>query len=507
MGARESRDCVVIGSGVDGLVAAAMLARRGRRPLVLAARAIPGGIHRSVEFHPGYRTAGLLDGSEGVRPAVLKEAGRGLPLRSRAAPLILPQSDGPTLAAGEPAPTVESRLDRRSPGDAVQFARWAGMLARIRPALASIMDRPATDLAAPGRGLISPLLSWGRLPGRARSDLLAAIPKSLRDLLDDWFELDQLKAALAAGALTGTPYGPRAAGTAFNLLVAHALSGPGIQGGTSALVRHLLGRSVDLGFRIRTGAPVRRIVIESGAVRGVLLESGEIIETPLVISAADPLSTVFGLIEPRNRPGEIADLAHLRCRGNLAVWHLALSGAPGFRRHRGRVFLRSLLPGTLDEMELAARQVKYGEVPSAPALHIRVPTAEEPALAPPNHHVMTVLASPVPYEPQGGWQARRAGFRQSLLDRMEDAMPGLADAIVADQLLLPPDIEREYGMEGGHVFHGDQTLAQSLFLRPHPLLCRGRTPWEGLHMAGPGVHPGGLLPGSPGRLAALAVRV
>jgi phytoene dehydrogenase-like protein len=307
--------------------------------------------------------------------------------------------------------------------------------------------------------------------------------------------------------LLGTPFGPYAAGTAANLLLGFGLAKPGVRGGTTAFLREVLKASRDFGVRVQLRSAVQRIMIEQGKVTGVELANGDVIVSSRVLSTADPKRTFFDLIEPRERPPEIADLWHWRSKGNLAVVHYALSGPPCFRRHPGLVFAKSAIVSDMEALEASARSVKYGELPETLPLHLSVPTVEDPTLAPNNHHVLTVLATPIPHLSEAEWTAeKRDALKNRVREQLADAMPGFRSLIVAEQWLLPHDLEREYGMTGGHIFHGDLTLDQFNFLRPHPRLSAGLTPIEGLYLAGPGLHPGGQFPGMSGCITAKSMR-
>ena len=502
--------CVILGSGLDALVAAVVLARRGWKSLILEPAQAPFGIHRSETIIDGFRTAGLLDDSEGVQNSVLRALGfrshSGI-LREAPLPHFIPEPKGAGLCFGEPAPAVVTRLKHRPGTTLPEYERWLSVHRHARRLAASIVDGVATDLEHPLRHHVGHALASVSTRKEHRIAFARALPMSLLDHLDDAFSDPLLKAALACHALLGTPYGPRAAGTTLYPMLLQALRTHGVVGGTTALAARALNQALSLGCELRLGQDIKRILIRNNRVTDVLLSSGQRIATTRVLSTIDPKKTIFELLEPRERPPELADLCHWKCNGNVGVVHFALRERPRFLPYRNHVFHRLTLVESMEQLESAARSVKHGDLPGELPLHIRVPSVEDPSLAPDGQHVMTVLFSPIPYGPIGGWPpAWIAALKNQVLTQLNRAAPDLQGLILGEQWLLPRDLEERYGLTGGHLFGGDLTLDQFHFLRPHPLLAQGATPVEGLYLAGPGLHPGGHFPGASGLLTGKRMR-
>ena len=500
---------IILGTDLEAFVLATILARKGLPMLMLEAGPTTGGLTRSLEFSPGYHTGGILDRTSGIRPSVWKALGRsaiGPGRRDGTSATLSIHHDEPSLCLAGLYPTLDSQLRHHSEHDHDRWETWTQLLASMSAGAAALVEGPGIDLAHPFRNQLKRAGAIIRMKHDARKELLRALTMSLEDWLGDHFKNDRLQAALALPALLGTPLGPRAAGTSAALLLHQSLRSNGLVGGEQALVQQLEQQSRELGFRVQTRAQVARIHVVNQAVRGVELADGSLIEAPIVVSTLDPCRTILGLLSPRVRPPELADLQYWRHDGHCAVLHFALRGAPAPRRQPGRTFREMLIVDSLREIELAARAVKYGELADDLPLMLRVPTLENPDLAPPGHHVLTVLASPIPHEPRSGSSdERQRDLRDRVVRRLNARLPNFSDMIVDEQVLLPDDLERTFGLTGGHLFGGATHLDQSFFLRPHHLLSRTSTPINGLYMVGPGIHPGPWFPGASSLVAAWAI--
>ena len=501
-------DVVVIGAGHNGLVCAAQLARAGRRTLVLEARARVGGAAVTREFAPGFRAstgAHLLYGLPASLDAELGLAGHGLRSAAERLPTTSLLPDG-TIADVDPGPAAiegaaRAAFDRR-------IARFAGYLAelhaRVPPRLGTPDWSDRFELLRAGFGL-------RRLGRRDMRELLRIGAMNAYDLLDETFESPPLKGALAFDAVLGTNFGPRSPGSVFTWL--HRLAGLGAgggrglwcpQGGVGALSAALESAARAAGATVRTGAPVARILVEADRAAGVELDDGERIEAAVVVSGADPKTTLLRLLGARHLDaGFVRTVRHLRNTGLAAKLHLALDRAPQIvgvdpARLRGRL----VIAPSMDYVERAFDHSKYGEWSTAPALEITLPSLADPSLAPGGAHVLSATVQYAPYTVAGGWELERPRLMEALLDALERHAPGLRRSVVAAQLLVPPDIEREYGIAGGHWHHLELALDQFHLLRPTPGARGHATPVPGLYLCGAGCHPGGGVTGLAGRNAA-----
>ncbi|HUO95177.1 MAG TPA: NAD(P)/FAD-dependent oxidoreductase [Steroidobacteraceae bacterium] len=509
-------DAIVIGAGHNGLVCATLLARAGQRVLVLEAAETVGGCAVTREFAPGFRVsagAHLLSQMPAALVAELGLARHGLDYAATALPTTALSAEGAPLEIGDP-----EALARRSPSDARAFPPFAARLRRFAGLIGKLLAAPAPRLGSGALGDKLALARLGlglRLLGRREMrELLRIIGMNAYDLVEDEFETELLKGALAFDAVLGANFGPRAPGTVLTLLyrlAAEAAAGPaGLalpRGGLGALTRSLAEAAKAAGATIRTASAVARVAVEGDRAAGVVLESGESIGARTVISNADAKTTFLRLLGAEHLDtGFVRRVDHFRSRGVAAKLHLALDRAPAFTGCTPRALGgRLLIAPSPDAVERAWNHSKYGEWSAEPALEISIPTVHDPALAPAGRHVLSAIVQYAPYAVEGGWAAQQAPFLEAILARLEAHAPGLKSSIVAAELATPPDLEREFRMHGGHWHHGDLAFDQFYMVRPVPGAAQHATPLAGLYLCGASCHPGGGVMGIAGRNAARRV--
>lgn len=500
------RDLIVIGGGHNGLAAAIAVARAGRSVLVVERRPEVGGLASGEEFHPGYRTDGVLLDTAAVRPWVvdeLKLGGHGL-VRHTPPPTLVPVRGGAGLVLDREE--VQGVSDR----DRGRYGEYRGFLARVAPVLRRWLDRPPPDLLDPGPADLLGLGLTGfalrRLGRGTMSEVLRVAPTAVADWLGEWFENEGLRAALAAPALWASRTGPRAPGTTANLLLGAVTGGEVVAGGPAGLVAALEWAARAVGIEIRTGCEVEAIVMSGGAAAGVRLAGGEEIAARRVAASCDPKQVFLRLVPPPARSrGLTEDVLAYRAHGSSAKVDLALSGYPDFEGRPGERFESIRIGETLEELERSADAVKYRRFSERPLLEIRVPTIAAPELAPAGHHVFSILVHFAAHEIDGGWSGgARDALGRVVVDRLNEAAPGVRDLVVGQRVLTPVDLEERFGLTGGHLYHGEHALDQ-LLVRPVPGCARYETPVKGLFLCGSGSHPGGGLSCAPGTLAAKTI--
>ena len=503
-------DLIVIGAGHNGLTTAALLAKRGRRVIVLEKRDQVGGLAGSEEFCPGYPTAGVLHDTARVRRWVIDELGlrnHGLDFRSETAPVLLPQIEGRGLVLHRDPGAAADELGKQSAQDARRYHDFRSFMGRISPPLRRLADRPPPDLFETGLGDLVGLgraaLSVRLLGKKDMMEVLRITPMCIADWLDEWFSSDLLKAGLAASALEGCFAGPWSPGTTTNFLWMESKVAEPIAGGSPALIDALEKAAMANGVEIRCGHPVKGITAENGTVTGVNLGGGERLEAKMVAASCDPRHLFLDLVPSRHLSATLErDISAFRARGTTAVVHLALNRPPEFSCRPGFQPERIRIGETVDELERAFDPVKYGRFSRRPALDILMPTVERPELAPAGHHVLSIAVSCVPHGLEGTWdEASENELYRVVVERLEEYAPGVGDAIVGQHVLTPVDLESEYGVSGGNLFHGEHATDQ-LIVRPTPDCTGYSTPFEGLFLCGSGSHPGGGVTCAPGALAA-----
>jgi phytoene dehydrogenase-like protein len=515
-------DAVVVGAGHNGLVTAALLARRGLRTVVLERRDRVGGALANHEIAPGFvvpsvaHTVGRLRRSV-VHNLRLTEHGLDLIASSVGAHALLPDGGGLTLWT-DPARTAgelrgRSRHDAGSwPGFDRRVRSLASFLAHLNAATPPDLKSPSWVDAMAGLRLARAYRGLGKLAGR---ELFRAIPMAVADFVAEAFQDDAVRGAVAARGVQYTAMGPWSAGTAGVLLADVAGTDGGAagrtvfaRGGPEALVRSMASAASAAGAEIRTAVEVAAITTAGDRATGVRLGSGEEIPSAIVVSAVDPKRTLLGLLDPMVLgPTMVWRAGNLRVPGAVAKVNLALDAMPAFtsvpdgeiHRLSGRILLA---PG-IDYLERGFDASKYGRISDEPYLEATIPSILDPSLAPQGKHVMSVLVQWTPYRLRDGdWEAERDRVGDLVLKTLEAHAPGLGDRVVARQVLTPVDLERQFGLTGGHPLHGEPGLDQFFAWRPLLGHARYRLVLDGLYLCGSGAHPGGGVTGGPGANAA-----
>jgi phytoene dehydrogenase-like protein len=513
-------DAIVVGAGANGLVAAATLAKGGRRVLVLEREAHVGGPWRSHEFAPGFR-APLSEDGGWLPPAVARELGLTLPITEPEIAASVSDGDGTLFSLPRHPGDASDVIRRRSVRDAARWAPFATRLQKFAGFLGALYQLPPPDVDATSLRDLVPMLGLGRrfrALGRAdMTELLRVLPMPVQDLLDDTFETAPLKAMIGAGGVRDLRQGPRSGGTGYVLL--HYLVGASLgsvrargwwRDGPDAFTAAADAAARKLGVTIRAGADVARVLVRDDAVRGIALATGEEIAAPVVLSTIDPARTLLGLVDPVwLDPDFMHAVRQIRFRGCTAIVRYALDrlpDVPGDDARRALASVTTLTP-TLDALERAYDASKYGAVSRDPHVEISVPTLRWPSLAPQGKHVLVARVQYAPYALRDGdWDddASRtlAGATTAAIARVA---PRFAESVLHQDVLTPRDLESRHGFTEGDVTQGALMLDQMLFMRPVAGWGRYAMPIDGLYLGGAGAHPGPGILGGPGWLAAKRV--
>ncbi|MEM9056640.1 MAG: NAD(P)/FAD-dependent oxidoreductase [Pseudomonadota bacterium] len=501
-------DSIIIGAGHNGLVCAAYLAKAGQRVAVLEAGDAPGGLAAAREFHPGFKAPIAHAHSHFAREITdeLSLATHGFTAPDPRTHTVALDADAGPIAIGD---TALSGADDR---DAAAYTRYAALLRRfadaLRPFWLKTMPRPGTGSFKDMATFAHLGLNLRRLGRSDMAEFLRVASLPARDLMDEYFESDSLKAALCWDGLVGSKMAPRSPNGAV-LAMLYRLSERRAQpaGNVGALVSALVAAAKAAGAELRCETRVAKVLIEGSSdglcATGVELDGGEQLSARRVVSSADPRRTFFDLAGIEHLDiGFTNRIRRLRCEGYVGKLHLALDGLPAFSgvdTPDGRL----LAAGTMDTLEYAYDDAKYGNLPEVPVVEVRVPSLDDQTLAPAGQHVLSANVMYVPYALEGGWtDEARDRCRNSAIEVIARHAPALREQILFAEFLSPADIEREYRVTGGHWHHTEFAMDQMLMMRPTYEAAQYRTPIPGLYLCGAGTHPAGDLTGAAGRNAA-----
>jgi phytoene dehydrogenase-like protein len=508
------RDVVIVGGGHNGLACAAYLARAGLDVLVLESRPVLGGAAVTEEPWPGYRVSSASYVVSLMPPRIeaeLQLARFGYRVSIVTPDYFVPFPNGSSLTLwGDDRDVQEiARLSKADADAYVEFDRYFDRVARLLKDLLFVV---------PPNLRLGDLPRWAKLAGRLRSwtgrDVAEAVrlfTMSAADFLDEWFEDDRVKGALATQSIIGAWGGPMSPGSAYVLMHhwigevdGHKGAWGWVHGGMGVVAEALTRSARADGAEVRAGAPVHRIVVRDGRALGVELEDGVLIGAKRVVSNAHPVTTFRDLVGPEHLPSETArDIARFRTRSGSVKVNVALGelpkpwawGGPG-ELHRG---LMAISP-SIEYLEQAWDDAKYGRTSAHPYVEAVFPTAHEPDLAPRGKHVMLAFTQYGPFELAGtSWDEERGPYGEKVIRTMGEYCPNLASSVEHVEVLAPPDLEERFGLLGGNIFQGEMTPDQLFSLRPIFGSGDYRTPIDGLYLCGSGSHPGGGVMGVPGR--------
>lgn len=476
-------NAVVLGAGVNELVAAQYLARAGLRVLVLD----PGGA--TDEIDTGW-----------IPPRVVRDLGltrAGLVIQSHDPWATVALSDGGRLELWHDMGRSVEAIRRLSPRDAANWPEFCARMAQLAGVLEALYTAPPPHPLSRAWRDVARLAGIGlRIRRRGRQcveDLLRVMTMPVADWLDDWFECDALKGVLGAAAVMHARHGPRAGGTAFRLLHHHVGSPLGVfRQSRSNAARALLGLP---GVELRRGLEITCITVRDERVSGVVLAGGEEIAAPLVVSGLDPRRTLTELVDPGWLDPELTRaVRNIRCRGVVARVALTLDRDPGFST--------LVVAPSLDYLERAADDAKYGRNSRSPYLEARSNRCRVNG-----QHRVSLHVQYAPYAlADAAWnEASSAALARAAVERLAQHAPGLPAAIVEQSVQSPRDLEREYGYPEGQAHHAELALDQAFWMRPVPGLAQYAAPLHGLYLCGMATHPGAGILGASGANAARAI--
>lgn len=505
-------DAIIIGAGHNGLVCAAYLARAGLNVLVLEATESAGGMAAPRTVGSDYHFPGLAHVGHPVSQAIRKD----LKLDQfgyspgEAIDTISLDTDGHHLTMS----TTAVAGDYLSESDVAAFPEFKRRYFDFATTLQPLLNNKPPRLKGMGfkDQVTLAKLGWKTRMGLGRDamyEFLRVAAVNIYDVLNESFDDDRIKGAIAADAVLGSAMGPRTPGTVLTWLqrLHGELNGPLCSLAGSQLVHALTQTAEDAGATIRFGARVAKILIDKDKAFGVELADGEMVKAKLIISNVDPRTTLLDMVGAPSLDTMFATRAsQIRGPGVVGKLNVALGGLPVFSGlDASQLRHRLLVAPDMRYVEHAFNHSKYGECSDAPVLEFTIPSLHNSALAPDGHHVMSVNVAYLPYELEGGWDEQRTTIAYRVISQLGEYSSNLKSLVLDHEFLTPVDIETEFGAQQGHWHHGEMSIHQSFMLRPLYGAAQYNTPVQRLFLCGAGCHPGGDITGLPGRNAARRV--
>ena len=508
----EVWDAIVVGGGHNGLVAAAYLAKSGLKVLLLERRGVVGGASVTEEVFPGVRFSRLAYSAGLLRPEIIAEldlARFGYEAHPFDPQFFLPFPDGDSMLLWNDAARNEKELARFSKKDAATYPKYVAFWTEVMELIETMVLEPPPPLPD--------LLSMFQGPD-AEELAKRILLQSAADLLDEFFESDEVKAMLVTATTIGLPAGPRTPGTALMLghMLLHEINGVKqtfgyAKGGMGGISEALARAATHFGAMIRTSAAVTRILTEDGRATGVELADGTTARGRIVLSSLDAPTTFTRLVDPDAVDAEfLRRVRRIKASGVVTKVNCVLSELPDFTsrpgksvqpHHRGYI---DVCP-SVDYLEAAWDDAKWGRPSAAPFLDCVLHSVTDPSLAPPGKFTLSIYSQYFPYHlASGTWDERREEAGDAIVGALAEYAPNLTRSIEAREVLTPLDMEREWGLLHGCIYQTDMTPDQLFSLRPVPGWSGYRMPLRGLYLCGSSAHPGGGVTGAPGRNAAMA---
>ena len=507
-------DAVIIGAGHNGLTCACYLARGGLKVKVLERRPRVGGASVTEEFHPGFRNSVAAYAVSLLQAKVMRElrlAEHGLRIVERPLANFLPLANG-YLKVGGGLEATQREFAKFSARDAERLPSYWGKLERVADVLrATVLETPPNV----GGGVRDALAAFriGRrmksLDMEARRDLLGLFTRSASDWLEDWFEADPVKAAFGFDAVVGNYASPFHPGTAYGLLHhcfgevngKRGLWGHAI-GGMGAISEALAAEARRLGVEIECDACVAKVGKAS-----VMLEDGREVAARAVIANVNPKLLFLKLVDASLLERDFRErMERYKCGSATFRMNVALSALPRFSclpeegpHHASGI----IMAPSLSYMDRAYLDARAGGIAKAPIVEMVIPSTLDDTLAPKGAHVASLFCQH--FAPEADWAARKREAIDRIFDVVESHAPGFRQSVVAHTALSPTDLEQEFGLVGGDIFHGQLSLDQLWSARPVLGHADYRTPVPGLYLCGSGAHPGGGVTGAPGHNCAREV--
>ena len=520
----ERFDALIIGAGHNGLVAGFYLARTGLKVCLLERLDRVGGCAVTEEFVPGFRNSVASYTVSLLQPRIIADMElprRGYRVVERPISNFLPLDDGGYLKVGGGLARTQAAFAAFSARDAAALPGYWAMLDDVADVLRALALQAPPDAGGGVESLLRLVRQAGplaRLPLERQRDLLGLFTRSARDVLDDWFESDPVKAAFGFDAVVGNYASPDAPGSAYVLLHhvfgevngkkgawGHAI------GGMGAITTAMAEAAREAGAEIRLESPVARVLVDGSRVAGVALADGRELHAPILLSNLGPKPLFTKLMDPADVPADVQRrMQAFRTGSGSFRMNVALSALPVFEslpepgeHHQSGI----IMAPSLDYMDRAFADAKALGWSREPIVEMLIPSTVDPSLAPGGGHVASLFCQQfAPVLPDGrDWADCEEAAADTVFDIVERHAPGFRKLVLGRQILSPGGLEARFGLDGGDIFHGRMSLDQLWGARPTLGMGAYRGPVKGLYLCGAGSHPGGGVTGAPGHNAAQAV--
>ncbi|WP_319453749.1 MULTISPECIES: NAD(P)/FAD-dependent oxidoreductase [unclassified Mycobacterium] len=506
-------DAVIVGAGHNGLITAGYLARAGKKVLVVEARDVVGGACTSEQLIPGSTWSSCAFIASLLRPEIIAELELekyGLEMYQTEASEISIFPDGSHLFMWKDMDRMLKELERFSKADAQAFLDFGLRVKKFASILTPFLLAPP-----PSRSQVV-----AAFEAAGAEDLFnELVLLSTKDLLDRYFTSEHIKGLFTFFGMISIWGGPSTPGTSY--VYGHHSVGEFkgtlgqwgfVKGGMGGITQALARSAEAYGAQVRLNAPVRQVVVKSGTATGVELASGEVIMARAVVSNADPQRSMLTLLPEGTLDQKLTTkLQNYDARGSMARIHLLIDELPDYIGFPAGVEgpqhqAQAILGASIENFERAWEAERRGEIPDDFVIEAVIQSTHDETLAPAGLHTMTLGVQQLPFTLNGtDWDA----IRDEWADRVQEVLyryaPNLRDHIVDRVIITPKDLERDYGLTGGNIFHGAMFFDQLFSARPTPELADYRTPVKGYYLCGSGTHPGGGVMGASGHNAAQVV--
>jgi phytoene dehydrogenase-like protein len=503
-------DAIIIGAGTNGLTTATYFAKKGLKVLCLEKNSAVGGLSSRREFYPGYCSTGVLQDTANLSQKVVKDLElqkHGLAYSDHEdGTLVLSSSEVPFFLHNS-AERAKAEISKVSEKDAAAYVEFREFLKKSNRFISDVVDKPLPDMTNFNIGNLwkaGKKAAHLRLMGKkSMMELLRLAPRCLADSLGEWFENDTLKSAIALHAIKGTYLGPWSPSSTANLFLREARLSRQVKGGPAAVSEALRKSAISHGVKIMTESGVKEIELENNKISAVNTHDGKRYTAKYVVSSVDPKTTFNKFFDPRKLKTKFMDrVDHYRMRGTTARIDFALSAKPTIKNWGDQPVNQAVLVDGIDNLERSFDPVKYGEIPTKPALNIHFPSTDDDTLAPAGGAVVSVKVNFCARNIEGDWtEANKKELYETVKSALSEHIESFEETIVGHHVLSPKDIEQNYHVWGGHIHHGEHMLDQFM-ARPTPECANYHSPIEGMYLCGSGTFPGGGLTCSPGQLAA-----